>query len=1046
MWSGIGWFARNRVAANLLMTAFVLSGLLAVSGITEEVFPEIDLDRIDIEVAYLGAAPEEVEQGVVMRIEEAVRDVDGVRQIRATAAEGVGTVSVELELGADAERTIGEIRNNVDAIATFPAGTERPIIREVIARNQVGDVAISGSAGLAALKTLAERVRSELTALPEITQAEIAGAPAYEIAIEVSESALRRHGLTFDRVADAVRQSSVDLPGGSIRTDGGEVLLRSLGQAYRGAQFEKLALWTRPDGTRLRLGDVATIVDGFAESDQHARFDGDPMVMVSVFRTGDQSAFAIAGAMHRYVERARASLPDGVRMTIWQDQAAILQDRLALMLRNGAAGFVLVLVVLALFLELRVAFWVSLGIPISFLGAIALMPALDVSLNAVSLFAFILALGIVVDDAIIVGESIHTRQEEEGDALQGATAGAGDVAKPVTFAVLTTVAAFVPLLFMPGVIGKGFRDIPLVVIPCLVFSLIESLAILPAHLSDAPRLRRAGRWRRLQQCFAGGLKWFARRCYAPLLDRALRWRYVTAAAGVSTIVLTAGMLLGGRARLSFFPSVEADFISASLSMPQGTPVDLTSEAVEKLERGAAELREQLREETGTDHFRHVSATIGDQPIVSRAGGAMGPILDVAAPNVGEVTVELAPPALRAYTSEQLGDMWREATEAIPEASALAFTASMAFAGADVHVRLSGDDLDRLRGATEALEARLRGYAGIHDIVDSSAGGRDELQLRIKPAAEMLGLTQRDLGRQVRQAFYGEEAQRIQRGRDDIRVMIRYPRQQRRSLGDLANMRIRSPEGAEVPLGQVAHVERGRASSTISRFDRKRTVNVTASVSSGLASLNGELEREVLPEVLADHPGVSYSMGGAAAQQAETTGGLQRGFLLALFCIFALLAVPLRSYLQPLIIMAAIPFGLVGAVWGHMALGLEVSSMSMLGLVALSGVVVNDSLVMVDCINRKRETHTDPHAAVMEAGSNRFRAILLTSLTTFFGLGPLILERSMQAAFLVPMAVSLAFGVLFATFVTLILVPASYVILHDLQQAAGRILGRTQLHA
>ena len=1042
MRSGIGWFARNRVAANLLMTAFVLSGLLAVGGITGEVFPEIDLDRIDIEVPYLGAAPEEVEQGVVMRIEEAVRDVDGVRQIRATAAEGGGTVSVELELGADARRTIDEIRNNVDAIATFPAGTERPIIREVIARNQVGDVAISGSAGLAALKTLAERVRSELTALPEITQAEIAGAPAYEIAIEVSESALRRHGLTFDGVADAVRQSSVDLPGGSIRTDGGEVLLRSLGQAYRGAQFENLPLWTRPDGTRLRLGDVATIVDGFAESDQHARFDGDPMVMVSVFRTGDQSAFAIAGAMHRYVERARASLPDGVRMTIWQDQAAILQDRLALMLRNGAAGFALVLVVLALFLELRVAFWVSLSIPISFLGAIALMPTLDVSLNAVSLFAFILALGIVVDDAIIVGESIHTRQEEEGDGLQGATAGAGDVAKPVTFAVLTTVAAFVPLLFMPGVIGKGFRDIPLVVIPCLVFSLIESLAILPAHLSDAPRLRRAGRWRRFQQCFAGGLKWFARTCYAPMLDRALQWRYVTAAAGVSTIVLTAGMLLGGRARLSFFPSVEADFISASLSMPLGTPVDLTSEAVERLERGAAELREQLREETGTDHFRHVSATIGDQPIVSRAGGAAGPILDVAAPNVGEVTVELAPPALRAYTSEQLGDMWREATGAIPEASALAFTATMAFAGADVHVRLSGDDLDRLRGATEALEARLRGYAGVYDIADS-LGGRDELQLRIKPAAEMLGLTQRDLGRQVRQAFYGEEAQRIQRGRDDIRVMIRYPPQQRRSLGDLANMRIRSPEGAEVPFGHVAHVERGRASSTISRFDRKRTVNVTASVSSGLAGLNGELEREVLPEVLADHPGVSYSMGGAAAQQAETTGGLQRGFLLALFGIFALLAIPLRSYLQPLIIMGAIPFGLVGAVWGHMALGLEVSSMSMLGLVALSGVVVNDSLVMVDCINRKREAHTDPHAAVVEAGSNRFRAILLTSLTTFFGLGPLILERSMQAAFLVPMAVSLAFGVLFATFVTLILVPACYLILHDLQQAAGRIFGRAQ---
>ena len=1041
---GIAWLVCNPVAANLLMVSFILSGLVATAAVKEEVFPEIDLDRIDIEVPYLGAAPEEVEEGVVIRIEEAIRGIDGIRQIRSTAAEGNATVSIELEQGSDTRRVIDEARNNVDAITTFPVGTERPIIREVIARNQVADISISGDTDVFVLKGLAERARSELTALPEITQADIVSAPPYEVSIEVSESALRRHGLTFDRVADAVRQSSVDLPGGSVRTDGGEVLLRTLGQAYRGAEFENLALWTRPDGTRLRLGDVATVVDGFAESDQHARFDRDPMVMVSVFRTGDQSAFAVAAAMHRYVERARASLPEGVSMTIWQDQAAILQDRLSLMLRNGAAGFVLVLVVLALFLELRVAFWVSLGIPISFLGAIALMPALDVSLNAVSLFAFILALGIVVDDAIIVGESIHTRQEDRGDPLHAATAGALDVARPVTFAVLTTVAAFVPLLFVPGVIGKSFRDIPLVVIPCLVFSLIESLAILPAHLSHRPGYRRRGFRRRFQQFFAGGLKWFARTCYAPVLQVALQWRYVTAALGVSTIVLTAGMLLGGWARLNFFPSVEADFISASLSMPQGTPVELTSRAVEKLERGAAGLRERLRQETGTDHFRHVSATVGDQPMVSRAGGAMGPILDVAAPNVGEVTVELVPPALRSYTSEQLGNMWREATGAVPEAAALAFTTSMVYAGADVHVRLSGDDLDQLLDATEAIKARLRQYAGVYDIVDSFQAGKDELQLAIKPAAEMLGLTLLDLGRQVRQAFYGEEAQRIQRGRDDIRVMVRYPREARRSLGDLENMRIRSPDGGQVPFSQVARVQRGHGSSTISRFDRSRTVNVTASVNptvSPIATLNANLREQVLPEILADHAGVSYSMGGAAAQQAETSTGLQRGFLLALFFIYALLAVPLGSYLQPLIIMGAIPFGLVGAIWGHMALGLEVSSMSMLGLVALSGVVVNDSLVMVDCINRKRGSCPDPHAAVVEAGSIRFRPILLTSLTTFLGLAPLILERSMQAAFLVPMAVSLAYGVLFATFVTLILVPVAYLILHDLQEATRRVFGR-----
>ena len=1062
----IAWFARNSVAANLMMVFIIVSGLIATTAVTEEVFPEIELDRITISVPYLGAAPEEVEEGVVVRIEEAIQGVDGIKQILSTASEGSALVMVELELGADARRVVDEIKNNVDAITTFPIETEKPIIREMTARNQVADISISGQADIFALKTLAEQVRDELSALPEITQVDIVSAPPYEISIEVSEVALRRHGMTFDQVADAVRRSSLDLPGGSVRTDGGEILLRTIGQAYRGDEYENLVFWTRPDGSRLRLGDVATVVDGFAETDQYARFDREPTIMVSVFRTGDQSALEIAAAVDRYVEGRQARLPAGVSIVVWQDQAEVLNDRLTLMLRTGATGFVLVFVVLALFLELRLAFWVSLGIPISFLGAIALMPGFDVSINVISLFAFILVLGIVVDDAIIVGENIFRHQEDHGDGLRGSIEGAREISKPVIFAVLTTVAAFMPLMFVPGMMGKIFRVIPLIVIPCLLFSLLESLGILPAHLSHIPKRGAPGPWRRFQQLFANGLKTFVRKCYQPTLEAALEWRYVTAAIGLATLILTGGMVLGGWTNFHFFPSIEADFMAASVTMPQGTPVDLTSAAIEKVEAGAARLRARLEQETGMDYFRHVSASVGDQPMSSRGGGPMGPLRPMAAANVGEVTVELAPAETRAYTSEQLGNLWREATGPIPEAVEVDFAMSLMTPGDDVDVQLAGPDVERLRAAAEAVKRRLAEYAGVYEISDSFRAGKEEMQLGIKPAAETLGLTLQDLGRQVRQAFYGEEAQRIQRGRDDIRVMVRYPRDDRRSLGDLENMRIRTPNGGEVPFSQVAQVEPGRGYASIKRVDRNRAVNVTASVDPALSSATAviaDLRGRILPEVLADYPGVFYTFEGAQAEQVDAIGGLQRGFVLALLMIFALLAVPLRSYVQPLIIMAAIPFGLVGAIWGHMALGLDVTMMSMFGLVALTGVVVNDSLVMVDFINRARSVHTDVgrrvrqaggrqqdrhefessglRLAIREAGGNRFRPIMLTSLTTFFGLAPLMLERSMQAAFLVPMAVSLAFGVLFATFITLILVPISYLILDDIQRLVRRLSGR-----
>ena len=1036
----IDWFARNTVAANLLMICIMVGGLIAGLNVKQEIFPQFELDMIRIQIPYLGAAPEEVEEAVCIRIEEAIQGIDGIKEITSTASEGMGTVLVELELGADAGKVNDEIKSNVDAIDTFPAETEKPIISELTARRQVVQVAVSGHVDEFTLKAAAERVRDELSSHPAISQVDVVSARPYEISIEVSEIALRRHGLTFDDVAAAVRQSSLDLPGGSVRSDSGEILLRTIGQAYRGDEYESLILVTRADGTRLRLGDVATVIDGFAETDQFARFDVQPTSLVSVFRTGDQSVLEISSAVAEYVARAGATLPQGISLTVWNDEGDQMRARLRLMVRNGVTGFALVFVLLALLLELRLAMWVSLGIPISFLGAIMLMPGLDVSINIMSQFAFILVLGIVVDDAIIVGENIYRHQEEHGEGLRGSIEGAQEIATPVTFAVLTTVAAFSPLMFVPGMMGKIFVVLPLIVIPCLLFSLIESLQILPAHLSHLPRRRKPGPWRRFQRFFANGLQLFIQRVYKPSLEFGLRWRYLTAAAGVSTLVLTVGMVIAGWVNFQFFPSIEADFMSASVTMPQGTPAELTSDAVRRIEVGAGRLRQTLITETGTDYFRHVFASVGDQPMAA-AGGAMGNILSGAASHVGEVTVELAPSQTRSLSSDDLGNLWREQTGPIPEAAELNFNSSMMSPGSDLDIMFIGPDVDDLRAAAADIKTALRSYAGLSDITDSFRQGKQEMQLGIRPAAEALGLSLQDLGRQVRQAFYGEEAQRIQRGRDDVRVMVRYPADQRRSLGNLENMRIRTPAGGEVPFSQVADAAPGRGSASIKRVDRNRAVNVSAAINAAVTSSGqviADLEAGVLPDVLARYPGVSYTLEGELAEQQDAIGGLQIGFTLALLVIYALLAVPLKSYVEPLIIMSAIPFGLVGAIWGHMLMGLDVTLMSMFGLVALAGVVVNDSLVMVSFINRRREQHVDLAAAIREAGVNRFRPILLTSLTTFFGLVPLMLDGSFEAAFLVPMAVSLAFGVLFATFITLMLVPTAYMILADLQ-AAGRAL-------
>ena len=1057
----IALLVRNPVAAKLTLVFVVASGIIAATVVKVELYPEAASDRIGIEVPYLGAAPEEVEAAVVLRIEEAVRGIDGVKEIRSVASEGRASVTVELEMTADPQWVLDEVEHRVGAITTFPVETERPVVRRMTARDHVTDVAVSGPVDTATLKAAAERVRDDLLALPGITHVEIVGAPADEIAIEVSEAMLRRHGLTFDRVADAVRRSSVDVPGGSIRSDRGDILLRTVGQAHWREEYENLLLWARPDGSRLRVGDVAAVVDGFVEQDLYARFDGEPAVTLAVLRTGDQSTLDVAEAVHAYVDRARSSFPENLSITVWRDQAAVLEGVRSTMLRNGASALALVFIVLALFLDGRIAAWVSLGIAFCFLGTVALMPAFDVSINIISLFTFILVLGIVVDDAIMVGENVCRHQETSGLGARASIEGALEVAPPIAIAALTTCAAFTPLLFVPGTLGDLCRVIPVVAIPCLLLSLLEAFGILPAHLSrttpwSSPPLR-------YPRPLSRGLRWIVRECYQPALAAALRWRYLTAALALAALVLTGGMVLGGRIGFHFLPSIEDDYVAAVVRMPPGAPVEATAAAVAAVEASAVRLRARLLGETGTDYIRHVWAVVGDQPMAAYSNGPLFPGGAVAASSVGEVGVQLAPAETRSLTSEQIGAMWRAETGRIPEALEVSFILAALSPGADVEVQLAGPDPDRLQAVAATVKRQLAAYEGVHSISDSFRSGKEQLRLGITPSAEGLGLRLQDLGRQVRQAFYGEEAQRIQRGRDDVRVMVRYPGLARRSLGDLENMRIRTPEGGEVPFSQVARAERGRGFASIRRIDGDRTLSVSASVDSAITSTSAiaaDLRARILPAALAGQPDVSYTFGGVEAAQRETIDSLRGGFSLTLLAMYLLLAVLLRSYVQPVIIMSAIPFGVLGSVWGHLAVGLDVTIISVLGMVALTGIVVNDSLVMVDFINHARRTHhtlgeevraagarlpdyrrfvsTGLYLAISEAGSNRFRPIVLTTVTTALGMTPLMLERSMHTSFLVPMAVSLAFGVICATLVTLILVPVVYMLLDDLMGLLHRI--------
>jgi multidrug efflux pump subunit AcrB len=1051
----IAWFAENHVAANLLMLMLIAGGLVALPLIQQKTFPDIEVEMIQIGVPYLGAAPEEVEAGVCIRIEEEIYGIQGVEEVTSSAAEGACGVTAELIDGYPIDRALSEIKNAVDAISTFPLETEKPVVNHIAIKRDAVQIALSGDASEKTLKVLGERLRDDLSALPGVTQVEVTNTRDYEIAIEVSEEALRRYGLSFDQVVASVRRGSLDRPGGSIKTTSGEVLLRTKGQAYVAEDFERLVVLSRRDGTRLLLGEVANVVDGFEEADNSATFDGKRAVIVTVYRVGDQKVLDLVERAKAHVEQAALSLPVGVEATVWQDGSQALRDRLDILIRNGRAGFLLVFVLLALFLRLRLAIWVSLGVPISFMGALALFPPLGISIDVISLFAFILVLGLLVDDAIVVGENVHRHQESNESPLQASIAGTQEVAVPVVFGVLTTVAAFVPMIVAPGTMGQIFGAIGLVVICCLFFSLVESQLILPAHLghmkvgaTEAVRpggsqLARA--WRRVQDVFASSLERIARGAYAPALERVLEWRYTTVAVALGLLFLVVSVVAAGILKFSFFPFVEADFVSARLAMPPGTPVEQTEAAVREVEAAAHRVKRQLDQEysmAGGSVVKHFLASVGAQP--SSRGNPTSTAGSPTSSHLGEVTIELVGGDVRPLPAREIVQRWRDETPAIPDVAELTFTAALFSAGDPINVQLQSPDVAQLERAADQLRAHLERYPGVFDISDSFEGGKQEIQLDILPAAEALGLSLDDLASQVRQAFYGAEAQRIQRGRDDVRVMIRYPEDQRRSLADLDNLRIRTPAGGEVPFYAVAEVRTGIGYSTIKRANRQRVINVTADVDSAQGNANeilADLQGGFLRQLILDHQGLQYTLEGEQREQAEAGAALVGNYALALVVIYALLAVPLRSYVQPLLIMSVIPFGAVGAILGHLMLGMNLSMMSVFGMVALSGVVVNSSLVLVHYVNQKREEGADLFAAVAAAGEARFRPIVLTSITTFAGLTPLLLERSMGSAVLKPMATSLGFGVIFATLVSLFLLPSGYLILEDLRRLLGRVRRR-----
>lgn len=1028
----IAWFARNPVAANLLMIFILVGGLLTAFTIQKQLFPQNTNYWLSIQAIYPGAAPQEVEEGITIKVEESMEGLEGIKRLITYSNRGYSQTWIEVDHQYDPKDVLDEVKMQVDAISTFPAGMERPIIRNEKNEQEVMLLTLNGDMSFEELKHLGNNLHDEMLALPGVNLVTFNGGLNYEIGIEVSPDKLREYGLTFRNIADAVRNYSANMSAGQIRSDNGYISMRVENQAYRGHDFEQLPLITLEDGAQIRLGDVATISDGFEEGLMYSLYNGRNSLIYEVRASKDQDITNVAGVIKNYLNEKQGQLPQGVKLEPFLDFTYYLEGRLNMMVENMIIGGVLVMLMLALFLRIRLAFWVMMGLPVSFLGAFLLMPAgtIDITINLASLFAFILVLGIVVDDAIVVGESAHAEIEKHGHSLDNVVRGVKRVAVPATFGVLTTIAAFFPQTLSTGPEAAFSKAIGGVIILCLIFSLIESKLILPAHLAamkDKPS-NPNNPFHRLREALDNGLKHFIENIYRPSIEKCIHYRYTVIVGFICILIVSVGLFMGGFIKFVANPKIPHDFPSIQVEMNLSSSESATLETIKKLEAMLYQVEQQIEQEHNQVMVKNFAVNMNGRTNAT-------------------IRAVLVEPHLRPIDTFELSALWRENMPLLPGVKNLNIQDSISDGGrddGDISFRLEGKDKETLKEVAQRLKDKLRTIEGVGDVNDSMQSATDEIQLELKPLAYSMGLTLADVASQVNFSYYGIEAQRILRNGEEIKVMIRYPEAQRDAISDIQDVRIISPTGAEIPLVEIADIKQVEGVSRIRRENSKRTVSVWASIDTDKAEpfkIAEQISEEYLPSLLEGYPGVTSSIAGRIQEEMDSVAEQFRDFAISMMIIFALLAIPLRSYSQPLLIMSVIPFGVVGAVFGHMVLGMTMSGLSMFGIIAVAGVVVNDSLVMVDFVNKAREQGMSIKEAVVEAGCRRFRAILLTSLTTFIGLVPIIMETSLQAQIVIPMAVSLAFGVLFATVITLLLIPCQYVMLEDIKQLIRKVLRR-----
>ena len=1047
----VGWFASNPVAANIVMLFLMVAGFFAAQDMITETFPSIDPKTITIVTPYPGATPYDIEESITRRVEEGMIGIDGVKRVSSSATEGVGRVTVEMEHFADPAQVLDDVETEVDSLSDFPPqeAEETSIVKTKLTSSMMS-LAVYGAVDEKTLHYWAERIEGDLLSLPEVSLVDVAGGRRYEIAIEVSEATLRDYGLTLDDVARRVAEFSIDIPGGNLRTDAGDILIRVKDKRYTGLEFEDITIRSRSDGAQLRLGDIATIRDGFEDTRLINRYNGKAALFVRVSRSDSQDTLKMEEAIKAYL--TTLSLPQGLSIEIWRNRTDILRDRISLMLRNAILGYLLVFMCLLFFLDLKLAFWTSLGIPISFLGGLLLVSFTGISMNMITLFALIVVIGIVVDDAIVTGESIfHEQQMHPGDPT-AVLRGVHLVKAPVTIGVLTTIAAFAPLLMSTGTLAQVMRPVPLVVIAILSISLIEAFYILPAHLANTSTWSR-GILAKVRDRTQAGLDRFVQRRIIPAIKLGLQYRYATLALACASIIISVGIFQGGFVRFVFFPQIDSDHITVSLKMPTGTPFDTTYNYAEQiLQAGEAVIAEvnAKYEEDGQSPplMEAVSFTVGSLssdrtgPGASNAGNN--------SENLAQIRMELVPGDQRPLSSGELGRRWRERAPAIPGVESLVFRSNLVHMGDDIGLELIHRDEKTLEAAAQQLKRGLATIEGVSEVEDSFELGKREYVFELTRAGLAAGLTPVDIGRQLRRAFYGAEIHRIQRARNELKVMVRYPHAERRNLSDLYNARLRLANGEEMDLRTAVVIREERGYSRIERVDGRRIVTVTANVEENITTpddVMATLQRDVLPQLQTVFPELNYGYSGASRDQRDDMASLKGNLFIALMVMFVMLASLLRSYIQPLIILSAIPFGFVGSLLGHLLLGFDISFVSLFGMVALSGVVVNDSVVLVDYYNHLRKSGRDNiPAALVEAVARRFRPILLTTMTTSFGLLPMLMETSLQARFLIPMAVSIAFGILYASIVIIFLVPALIVIADDFSRLGRGVKNKISARA